>query len=165
MQHVSALLVRAVTGGLLVGHGTQKLFGWFGGGGPSNTGAMLESLGYPRGTDMARLAGATEVGSGLSLASGLLTPLGAAGVIGAMSNAGVAAHGSAGLWNQNGGYEYPLVLSTVATYLALAGPGRLSLDAALGGRMAGKWWGVGALALGAGTAAAALRTRYTTTAE
>src|SRR5699024_7983594 len=107
---------------------------------------------YPRGTEMARVAGATEVGAGLSLASGLLTPLGAAGVIGAMTNASVAAHGSAGLWNHNGGYEYPLVLSTIATYLALAGPGSLSADSAMGGRMAGKWWGLGALALGTGSA-------------
>src|SRR5699024_3774546 len=152
MRNVGVLAVRAVTGGLLFGHGAQKLFGWFGGGGPRGSGAMLDCLGYPRGTDMARVPGATEVGAGLSLARGLLTPLGAAGVIGALTNASVAAHGSAGLWNHNGGYEYPLVLSTIATYLALAGPGSLSADSAMGGRMAGKWWGLGALALGTGSA-------------
>lgn len=161
MGDVARLVVRGVTGALLAGHGTQKLFGWFGGGGPDGYGTFFESLGYPRGRDMAVLAGATETGGGLSLAAGLLTPLGAAGVIGVMTNASVSAHASAGLWNQNGGYEYPLVLSTIAGSLALAGPGALSADAALGWRLAGGWWGAGALALGAASAAAVLATRRT----
>ncbi len=165
MQDVAKLLVRGVTGALLAGHGTQKLFGWFGGGGPDSYGTFLESLGYPRGRNMALLTGATETGAGLSLASGLLTPLAAAGVIGVMSNASVSAHASAGLWNQNGGYEYPLVLSTIAGSLALSGPGALSADAALGWRLAGGWWGLGALALGAASAAAALSTRRTSQSQ
>jgi len=165
MRNTAVFMVRAVTGGLLFGHGAQKLFGWFGGGGPDGTGAMFESLGYPRGRDMARLAGATEAAAGLSLASGLLTPLGAAGTIGVMTNASVAAHGSAGLWNHNGGYEYPLVLSTIAASLALTGPGRLSADAALGRKLAGAWWGLGALALGTSSAMAVLSTRNTQSSD
>lgn len=159
MRDTGVFLVRGVVGALLAGHGTQKLFGWFGGGGPDSYGSFLESLGYPRSRDMAIVTGATETGAGLSLASGLLTPLGAAGVIGVMTNASVSAHARAGLWNQNGGFEYPLVLSTVAGALALAGPGRLSADAALGWRLAGGWWGLGALALGGASAAAVLSTR------
>lgn len=161
MRDTGVLLVRGVVGALLAGHGTQKLFGWFGGGGPDSYGSFLESLGYPRSRDMAILTGATETGAGVSLASGLLTPLGAAGVIGVMTNASVSAHASAGLWNQNGGFEYPLVLSTIAGALALAGPGRLSADAALGWRLAGGWWGLGALAVGGASAVAALSTRRT----
>lgn len=161
MRDAGVFLVRGVVGALLAGHGTQKLFGWFGGGGPDSYGSFLESLGYPRSRDMAILTGATETGAGLSLASGLLTPLGTAGVIGVMTNASVSAHASAGLWNQNGGFEYPLVLSTIASSLALAGPGRLSADAALGWRLSGAWWGLGALGLGGAAAAAALATRRT----
>ena len=161
MRDFGLFLVRGVTGALLIGHGTQKLFGWFGGGGPDGTGAMLESLGYPQGKDMARLTGAAETGAGVSLASGLLTPLGAAGVIGVMTNATVSVHLSSGLWNHNGGYEYPLVLSTLATSFALGGPGKLSSDAAIGWKLSGAWWTLGALALGGGAAAAALQTRRT----
>lgn len=159
MRDVGLLLVRAPAGLLLAGHGAKKLFGWFGGAGPDDTGSAFASLGYPRGRSMALLAGATEVGAGLGLAAGALTPLAAAGTIGTMANAAVAAHGRNGLWSEEGGYEYPLVMATVAAGVATHGPGALSVDAALGrrGRAAD---GALAVALGLGTAAVALLSRH-----
>jgi hypothetical protein len=83
-----------------------------------------------------------------------------------MINAAVAAHGRAGLWAQNGGYEYPLVLAVVAAGLAITGPGRVSVDAALGLELAGLGWGLGAVAVGVVAAVGALSTRrHTLTAQ
>lgn len=159
MEDIGLLLVRGLVGVLLMGHGVQKLFGWFGGDGLDRVGEGFTRLGYPRGRHMAVLAGLTEVAAGVGLAAGLLTPLVAAAVIGVMVNAAVSVHGRAGLWVQHGGYEYPLVLATLAAGVAIHGPGGLSLDAALGLARTGIGWGLGAVAFGLAAAAAILATR------
>lgn len=159
MVDLGLVLLRVPAGLLLAGHGTQKLFGWFGGDGPEGTGRAFEALGYRRGRAMAVVAGLTETGAGLGLAAGLLTPLAAAGVVGTMVNAAVAAHGQAGLWAQNGGYEYPLVMASVAAGLAVQGPGQVSLDAVLGIAHPDLGWGLGAIGLGLATATATLASR------
>lgn len=159
MHDLGLLLIRAPAGLLLAAHGTQKLFGWFGGGGREATGEAFESMGYPRGRDMATLAGTTEVASGLGLAAGLCTPAAAAGTVGVLTNASVAAHGHRGLWNQQGGYEYPLVISAVAVGVAVHGPGALSADAAFGYGHTGPALGFGAVALGLAAAGGILATR------
>ena len=56
------LLVRGAIGSLMVGHGTQKLFGWFGGGGPEGTGQFFEQVGLRPGRRNALAAGAAEAG-------------------------------------------------------------------------------------------------------
>src|SRR3954454_7675468 len=76
------LLIRIVVGLLLVGHGTQKLFGWFGGHGLEGTGGFFEKLGYRPGKVWAAVAGMSETGGGLLLALGLFTPLASAMIIG-----------------------------------------------------------------------------------
>src|ERR1051326_4370100 len=106
---VGALILRLVFGGLLIGHGTQKLFGWFGGHGFQATAGGMDKLGYPKGKLAAGLAGSTEAVAGLLLALGLLTPLAAAGVIGVMLNAAVSTHLRNGLWNTKGGIELALL--------------------------------------------------------
>ncbi|MQA08708.1 MAG: DoxX family membrane protein [Pseudonocardiaceae bacterium] len=159
MFDLGLLILRAPAGLLLAGHGAQKLFGWFGGDGPAVTGQGFESLGYRHGKAMAVVAGLTELAAGLGIGVGLLTPFAAAGVIGTMLNAAVAAHGKAGLWAQNGGYEYPLVLAAMAAGLAMHGPGGVSFDAAFGLEIAGVWWGVGAVLVGVLAASAVLSTR------
>src|SRR3982751_2357225 len=119
-------VLRALIGGLFIGHGTQKLFGWFGGHGIAGTGGFFESLGYRPGKPHATLAGLTEAGGGLLLALGLFTPLAAAALIGVMVNAIGAVHWPNGLWVTEGGVEYPLVLAAVACALAFTGPGDVS---------------------------------------
>jgi len=88
-----------------------------------------------------------------------LTPLAAAALIGVMVNAAVAEHGEAGLWSENEGYEYPLVLAVIATVLALGGPGTLAVDDALGWELHGLAWGIGAVAVGVASAVVVLATR------
>src|SRR5688500_16319858 len=125
------LILRVVVGLILVGHGTQKLFGWFGGYGLDGTGDFMASFGYRPGRGHAGIAGAAETAGGALLAVGFLTPLAAAMIIGVMINAIVAVHWPH-LWNTEGGIEYPVVLATVSAALAFGGPGGWSVDSALG---------------------------------
>lgn len=164
MEGLGLLLLRVPAGLLLAGHGSQKVFGWFGGGGPAGTGPMFESLGYRRGKTMALLAGLTELAAGIALALGLLTPLAAAAIIGVMINAIVTVHWKAGVWSQNGGYEYPLVLTAIAAGLAFYGAGPWSIDATFDFGRTGAWWGIGAVALGIASAALILSGRRQQTA-
>ncbi|MET9881853.1 DoxX family membrane protein [Streptomyces sp. NPDC006430] len=123
---VGLLLLRVVLGLTMAAHGTQKLFGWFGGGGISGTGQFFTASGYPAGDAMAVLAGLTETLGGLGLVVGLLTPLAAAALVGTMINA-LAVHG-AGAFFAPEGIEYELLLTAGAAALALTGPGRYAAD-------------------------------------
>lgn len=153
---IGLFVLRLAIGLLFIGHGTQKLLGWFGGHGLKGTGGFFESIGYRPGPFMALIAGTTETLGGLFLASGFLTPLGAAMIVGVMINAIVSVKKSQGLW---GGYELDLLYGVGALVLAFTGPGAYSLDAAIGWDLAGVVWGLGALALGFTTAAFALKSR------
>jgi putative oxidoreductase len=128
---VGMLLIRVVVGLLFVGHGTQKLFGWFGGNGREGTAGFMASLGYPAPDVTAVVGGLAESLGGLLLLLGFLTPLGAALVIGMMVSAILAVHARNGLWNSGGGIELPLVYLIVATAVAF-GAGRYSLDRVIG---------------------------------
>ncbi len=126
------LVLRVVVGLLFVGHGAQKLFGWFGGGGLASTAWFFRSVGYWPPRLMAGFAGGAELVAGAALTVGLGTPVAAAAVIGTMLNATVAVHKRHGLWAIDGGYEYPMVMATVAATLGFTGAGAASLDASLG---------------------------------
>lgn len=145
---IGLLIVRSVVGLTLAAHGAQKLFGWFGGGGIAGTGAGLEHLGFRPGRLQAALAGVLEVGAGLFVAAGFLTPLSAATIVAVMLVAAVSAHLRNGFFAQNGGFEYAFVLGAVAAGLAFTGPGPLSLDRVLGIDWAGPAWGATALVAG-----------------
>jgi putative oxidoreductase len=140
------LLLRVVIGATMFGHGAQKLFGWFGGHGPRGTGGFLGRLGYRAPVLMALFAGLAEL-SGALLALAFLTPLAALAIAVVMLNAIAIVHRPKGFWNSNGGYEFPLTLLTVAVALAAIGPGRFSVDRAIGwdDNISGLWWGVGVL--------------------
>ncbi|MDO3680120.1 DoxX family protein [Paenibacillus ehimensis] len=131
MLALGLLLIRLVVGLLFIGHGAQKLFGWFGGYGPKGTGGWMESVGIKPGVVMAVLAGLMELLGGVLFAAGLLTPLAAALIAAAMLGAIVKVHGPNGLWSTANGYEYPLVLLVIAIGVALTGAGAYSLDALL----------------------------------
>ncbi|AEI40757.1 DoxX family protein [Paenibacillus mucilaginosus] len=131
MMALGLLLVRLVVGLLFVGHGAQKLFGWFGGYGPKGTGGWMESIGMKPGVLMAVLAGLMELIGGALFAAGLLTPLAAVLITLTMLGAIVKVHAQNGLWVTSNGYEYPLVLIAVVIGVALTGAGAYSLDALL----------------------------------
>jgi len=141
---IGILLLRLVVGLTMAVHGTQKLFGWFGGYGLDGTGGFMESLGFRPGRRHALMAGLAETVGGLLLAIGLLTPLGAALIASVMLVAVMTVHVKNGFFNTNGGYEFNLVLGVAALSVAFTGPGAFSLDAAFGLAMAGVAWGVGA---------------------
>ena len=140
------LLLRLVIGGTMFSHGAQKLFGWFGGGGPQGTAGFFGNFGFRSPLLMALLAGVAECG-GLLFAAGFLTPLAALGITIVMINAIALVHWSKGFFNGNGGLEFPLTLLTVAIAVSAIGPGRFSVDRALGwdDNLSGLWWGVGVL--------------------
>jgi putative oxidoreductase len=146
---IGRLLLRLVVGGLFVGHGTQKLFGWFGGQGLDATAQGFEQLGMRPGRRNAIAAGGAETGGGALLAVGLATPLASSVLIATMMTAIYRVHAKNGPWATNGGYEYNLVLIAAALALAEVGPGELSLDAALGRERSGSCWALGALGAGA----------------
>ncbi len=144
---LALFVLRIVVGGLFAAHGAQKLFGSFGGHGLAGTGQFFESLGLRPGERHARLAGLGEFGGGLLVVIGLLTPLGAAAIIGVMVVAILTVHGPKGWQVTEGGYEYNVVLATVAFALAAAGAGAWSVDHAIGFD-GGVGWGFFALAAG-----------------
>jgi putative oxidoreductase len=130
MPGIAMLILRVTVGGLLAGHGAQKLFGWFGGSGMKGTAKAMESMGLEPGTLWAPLGGLAEFGGGVLTALGFLHPLGPISIMAAMSMATIKAHWGKPIWNTEGGAELPVTYFTVALAMALAGPGRYSLDAA-----------------------------------
>ena len=126
------LIVRVVVGLLMAGHGTQKLFGWFGGHGIAGTGAFFESIGFRPGRLFATVASVTELVSGLLVAFGFLGPVGPALMLSVMIVAAVSVHWKNGLWAAAGGIEVALFYGAVAVALALIGFGSYSLDALFG---------------------------------
>ncbi|MFF2091891.1 DoxX family protein [Paenibacillus sp. NPDC058174] len=129
MLDTGLLIIRVVIGLLMVGHATQKLFGWFGGYGLKGTGGWLESIGMKPGVPMALAAGLIELGGGLLFAAGFVTWLGAALIIVTMLIAIAKVHGANGLWVTQNGYEYNLVLLAIALGVAFTGAGAYSIDA------------------------------------
>ena len=128
-MRLGSLIVRGVVGPLFVGHGTQKLFGWFGGYGLEGTGGAFEGMGLRPGKRHATAAGVAEAGGGALLTLGLATPIAASAVAGTMVTAIRTAHGGKPPWVTEGGWEYCAVIIAAMAALAEAGPGPLSVDA------------------------------------
>jgi putative oxidoreductase len=126
------LIGRLILGLSMTAHGSQKLFGWFGGHGLAGTAGFLESIGYRPGRLFATAAALGEVGSGLLVALGLFNPLGEAIMISVMLVAMMMAHWQHGFFATDNGIELPLLYMAGAVALAFTGPGAYSLDAALG---------------------------------
>jgi putative oxidoreductase len=148
-------LLRSVVGLLFVGHGLQKLAGWFGGHGLEGTAQAFEGLGLTPGRRHAVAAGIGEAAGGALLAAGLATPLGASLISGTMITAIRKVHARNGPWATNGGYEYNLTLLAVVFAVVDVGPGEWSLDERLGTARYGPLWALAQLGAGlAGSVAA-----------
>lgn len=143
------LALRLIVGVLFVGHGTQKLFGLFGGHGLGATAQGFEQMGFRPGKPYAVAAGVSEAGGGALLAAGFMTPLGAASIVGSMLTAIHRVHLKNGPWVTQGGYEYNLVLILAVVALVEAGPGPLSVDAITGHERKGILWALASLVAGA----------------
>jgi putative oxidoreductase len=133
------LVLRLGIGLTICLHGLNKVFG---GGKLAGTGAWFASMGMKPGWLHARMAAATEIGAGLLLAVGLVTPAAAAGIIALMLVAGVTAHRKNGffVFRPGQGWEYVMVLAVAAFAVGAIGAGAWSIDAALGWDVDG-WWG------------------------
>jgi putative oxidoreductase len=134
-RDVGLLLLRVVVGGLLAGHGAQKLFGWFGGHGLTGTGGWLESMGFKPGERWAALAGMGEFAGGALTSLGFMHPIGPLTSLAPMVVATVKAHGGKPIWVTSGGAELPVTNMAVALALVFVGPGRVSLDHLFGIRV------------------------------
>jgi putative oxidoreductase len=156
-MNAGRLIARMTIGGLFIGHGTQKLFGWFGGPGPEGTAEMMEKLELEPPRRQALAAGVTETAGGALLILGALTPLAAAALSGTMFTAIRKVHFQKGLWNTGGGWEYNATLIAALAALVQCGPGGLSVDRALGIEKRGSGWALAAIAAGAAGSAAVIK--------
>src|SRR3954451_20690464 len=145
---IGTFALRAVVGGLFVGHGLQKLRGSFGGPGIEGTTRMMQSLRLEPAKRNAVMAALSETVGGAGVAAGAATPFAAAALIGAMTTAIRKVHLKQGLWNAGGGFEYNLVLIAAVTAVVVDGPGGLSFDALIGRLRWGAGWGLASLAAG-----------------
>src|SRR5918911_5136624 len=147
-MHIGRLLLRLSIGATFFVHGTQKLFGWSGGYGPDGTGQFFESLGLRPGRSQAIAAGSTETTCGILMALGLATPLAAAGLSAVMITALRTAVWKEGIKPATG--EWEVLLAAAALALTETGPGKPSVESALGIEFSGP--GLTLASLGAGAA-------------
>jgi putative oxidoreductase len=155
-MEIGRLTARALIGGLFIGHGTQKLFGWFEGPGMEGTEQMMGAIQMRPTRLNALAAGLSETAGGALLVVGAATPLAATSLIGTMITAIRKVHLANGPWAAEGGWEYNAVLVAALAALVEAGPGDLSVDAALGRDQWGPRWALACLAAGAAASTAAI---------
>ena len=154
---IGTLALRVTVGGLMAGHGLQKLNGSFGGSGLEGTTQMMDKLGMHPAEHHARAVALSETVGGALTAAGFLSPLGPAMITGTMAGAIAKVHAKNGVWVTKGGFEYNLTLIAAALALAGEGPGLLSIDGILRKQRRGSKWAFAAAALGLGAAAATMK--------
>lgn len=126
-------LLRVIAGLTFAAHGSQKLFGWFGGYGLAGVGQWMESIGLAPGYLMALLAGSAEFFGGVALILGLLVRPAAAVLAVTMLVAIVTVHLANGFFMSNNGYEFALALLAISLAVLIEGAGKLSLDKRIAG--------------------------------
>jgi putative oxidoreductase len=146
VMSIGTVALRGIVGPLFVGHGTQKLFGWFGGHGLEGTGGFFESIGLRPGKRHAAAAGVSEALGGALLIAGAATPLAATMVSGTMITAIRKVHAPNGPWVTENGFEYNAVLIAAMATLVDRGPGSPSIDSKLFPNWKGPFWTIASLA-------------------
>jgi len=126
------LVLRVIVGGVFAAHGAQKVFGWWGGPGMAGWTMAMGRMGLRPPRLWAMVSAGTELVGGLLFALGAVTPLVAALLVAQAIVIIVRVHWPKGLWNKDGGYEFPLVLLGGSAAIVGTGPGGLSLDSAVG---------------------------------
>ena len=159
---VAALMLRLTIGPMMIVHGLNKVRGP---GGLDGTAKYFESLGLQPAHVHARVAAATEIGTGTLLTLGTMTPLASAGVIGIMSVASATDHKGKGFFIFKGGWEYVAVVGATAAAISALGPGRFSFDGARGKPRSGFKSALLSVALGVGGAVGMLATSRTDVVE
>jgi putative oxidoreductase len=152
---LALVIVRLVVGLTFAAHGAQKAFGWWNGPGMPGWQGVMERLGFRPTGLFAAVSMAAELGGGLLLAVGLLTPLAVAALVGQSVVIILKSHLPRGFWNRDNGFEFPLSLAAGIVAIGLMGPGGVSLDAAFG-LVPADGVRLGAIALGLLGGAAAL---------
>jgi putative oxidoreductase len=150
-------VIRLALGPMLVLHGYNKLFG---AGGLAGTTRWFEGLGLRPAWLHARIAPVNEIGAGVLMTLGLLTPLACAAFVGLMAVASLTDHRGKGYFVFKGGWEYTLLVGIVAVGIASIGPGDWSVDHALGWHLEGPAWALGAAGVGLAAAGLLLATSY-----
>ena len=148
-----ALMLRLAVGPMMVIHGVNKVRGP---GGLEGTAGYFESLGLQPAAVHARVAAATEIGTGVMLTVGAGTTWAAAGVIGVMTSAAATDHKGKGFFIFKGGWEYVGLVGSVAATIAALGPGRVSVDRIRGKDRGGVLRALFASALGIASAVGVL---------
>lgn len=128
----SVLILRIVVGLYVLAHGSHKLFGWFGGAGPSDTDAYFRESGLRPARVWSGLLGISEAVGGGLFAAGLLSPIGSIVIAGVMLISVFRIRLMKGLFESSGGIELPLTNLAVAVAVGIAGPGAYSIDRVLG---------------------------------
>ena len=131
MVSLGLLVLRVAVGLILVGHGLQKLFGWWGGPGMQGWVGAMNRMRIRPAVAWAWISALAEVVGGLGLVVGLLTPLPSLAIAASMLVAIALVHWPRGFWVSKGGYEFNLSILAAVAAVAIAGPGAYSLDTAL----------------------------------
>lgn len=128
---LALLALRCLLGVVMIAHGYNHIFG---GGKIAGTARWFGSMGMRQPVAQAWLASITELGAGALLIAGLLTPFGAAGVVGVMTVAWAINHRGNGffIFRPGEGWEYVATLAACAVAIGALGAGRWSLDEAFG---------------------------------
>jgi putative oxidoreductase len=129
---LSLLILQLAVGLTFAAHGAQKVFGWWGGPGLTAWEGAMAHMGFRPARLFGTVSALVELVGGLLLAVGFLTPLVAAVLVAQTVVIIGKVHLPHGFFNSKSGIEFPLVLGVGAAAVGLAGPGALSLDAALG---------------------------------
>ena len=153
----TSLILRLTIGPMIFTHGYNKVFGK---GGLKGTTRWFDSLGLKPAFVHARVAAATELGTGTLMTLGAASPFPAAATIGLMTTAARTDHKGKGFFVFKGGWEYTGVVGVVAAVMAAMGPGRFSVDGIRGRQKSGLLWGLIATAIGLAMSTALLAASY-----